>query len=210
MNRRITYPIVAVCSIIIGLYPLVYFLTEMNSGLLSTKSELLLKKGLWNIAFYTHISLGGLALLIGWSQFNRKLRKNNVKLHRDIGKVYMICVFLSGSASLYLAYHATGGFISTFGFLSLGIIWMITTLLAFVEIKNGHVSRHQKFMTYSFAACFAAVTLRVWLPLLSAITGSFILAYQMSAWLCWVPNIIVAYFIIQHMSESRRRRFRIR
>ena len=50
-------------------------------------------------------------------------------------------------------------------------------------------------MIYSYAACFAAVTLRLWLPLLVFLFGDFIKAYVLVSWLCWVPNIIVAYFI---------------
>lgn len=55
-------------------------------------------------------------------------------------------------------------------------------------------------MIYSYAACFAAVTLRIWLPLLTAaFLGDFIKAYTIVAWLCWVPNIIVAYFIVRRL-----------
>lgn len=51
-------------------------------------------------------------------------------------------------------------------------------------------------MIYSYAVCFSAVTLRIWLPLLIVVTGEFINAYQIVGWLSWVPNLIVAYFII--------------
>ena len=52
-------------------------------------------------------------------------------------------------------------------------------------------------MIYSYAACFAAVTLRIWLPILLKIFGDFIIAYSIVAWLCWVPNIIVANLIVR-------------
>jgi hypothetical protein len=54
-------------------------------------------------------------------------------------------------------------------------------------------------MIYSYAACFAAVTLRIWLPLLISITGDFFIAYPIVAWLCWVPNLIVANLIVKSM-----------
>jgi len=54
---------------------------------------------------------------------------------------------------------------------------------------------HEKYMIFSFAACFASVTLRIWLPILTGLTGEFNSAYRIVAWLCWVPNILVAYFI---------------
>jgi hypothetical protein len=50
-------------------------------------------------------------------------------------------------------------------------------------------------MIYSYAACLAAVTLRLWLPVLSMTFQHFVTAYTIVAWLCWVPNIIVASII---------------
>jgi len=84
-----------VLAILIGLYPSIYFLIDRNFGLLSSKSNEILTSTIWNIAFYIHIILGGLALLIGWLQFNSKIRIKRVKLHRLIGKVYIVSVFFS-------------------------------------------------------------------------------------------------------------------
>lgn len=51
-------------------------------------------------------------------------------------------------------------------------------------------------MVYSFSACCAAVTLRLWLPLLlGGLRLDFDFAYPIVAWLCWVPNLLVAHSI---------------
>ena len=39
---------------------------------------------------------------------------------------------------------------------------------------------------------FAAVTLRIYLPLSDLVGIDFDVAYPVIAWLCWVPNVIVA------------------
>ena len=62
---------------------------------------------------------------------------------------------------------------------------------------------HQKMMIYSYAACFAAVTLRIYLPILSILFHDFIKAYILVAWLCWIPNIIVAYFLVQQIQHQK-------
>lgn len=152
--------------------------------------------------FYTHIILGGIALLIGWLQFNKKLRLKNIQLHRKIGKVYIISCLLSGVAGFYIALHATGGISPKLGFLSMTIIWFFTTLFGFTEVKKGNIINHQKLMIYSYAACFSAVTLRIWLPILTNAFGGFLPAYRIVAWLSWVPNIIVAYFIIKYQFKT--------
>lgn len=200
--KKASWILISIMATLIGMYPLIYFLVDRRFGLLASKSAELLSDTVWNIAFYGHILLGGLALLIGWLQFSSKLRKRRMHTHRTIGKTYVIAVLISGFCGLYIAIHATGGMVSILGFFSLGVIWLSTTILGFKAIKNGNVALHQKFMIYSYAACFAAVTLRIWLPLLTSLIGEFIGAYRIVAWLCWVPNIIVAYFIVKQTKRS--------
>lgn len=188
--------------ILIGLYPIMYFLNDRNFGILSSKSQELLNDQLWNTGFYGHIVFGGIALLIGWTQFSTKLRSNRIGLHRIIGKIYVLSALISGTCGIYIGFFATGGIISSAGFVLLGIIWVSTTLLAFISIRNKKLETHEKLMIFSYAACFAAVTLRIWLPILTSITGEFISAYRIVAWLCWMPNLAVAYFLIN--SKKRK------
>ena len=182
-------------AICIGLYPSLYFILDRKFALLSTKSEWLLNNLFWNIAFYIHIGLGAVALLIGWIGFSDKIRANNLALHKKSGKLYVISVLLSAIASIYIAVFATGGIATSIGFICLGILWFYTTVMAFIHIKNKNIQSHQKFMIYSYALCFAAVTLRLWMPLMIFICGDFNTGYAIAAWLCWVPNLIAAYFI---------------
>lgn len=196
--KKASWVILSLLSIIIGLYPILYLIIDREFGLLGTKTVDLLKNNLWNIMFYVHIFLGGLALLIGWLQFSKKLRSNNIKLHRGIGKTYVVSVLISGICGLYIAFFSTGGITSTIGFSSLALIWIISTQLGYKSIKGGKIRLHEDFMIYSYAACFAAVTLRFWLPILTILLDDFIFAYRIVAWLCWVPNLLVAYLIINY------------
>ncbi|MBU3012775.1 DUF2306 domain-containing protein [Polaribacter vadi] len=194
--KKISYYLIALCGVLIGLYPFAYFIvSDRKFGLLASKSSELLADNLWNIMFYIHIILGGIALCIGWLQFNKKFRNKNLKLHKNIGKIYVISVLLSAVSGLYIGYFATGGIIAKSGFMTMAVAWFLTTLFAFTTIKKGNIIKHQKLMTYSYAICFAAVTLRIYLPIFIPLFGAFLPAYKLIAWLCWVPNILVAYFI---------------
>jgi hypothetical protein len=64
-----------------------------------------------------HITLGGIALLIGWTQFIVAIRINQVKLHRQTGKVHVTAALLSSIAAVYIAFYATGGIIPSLGFI---------------------------------------------------------------------------------------------
>ncbi|WP_338864759.1 DUF2306 domain-containing protein [Myxococcus stipitatus] len=203
MKNKALWVLFAVLCLGVGLYPISYLFTDPNSGFRARKGVELLTSPVWNAAFYTHLALGGLALFIGWTQFIARLRLKFPVVHRLLGKVYVGAVMVSGLMGLYVGFFATGGVISAAGFVSLGLVWLYTTASAFWHIKNRRLEEHRLMMTYSYAACFAAVTLRLWLPLLIMAMGNFTSAYRVVAWLCWVPNLGVAWLLSRRQLPAR-------
>ncbi|MDN5288751.1 MAG: hypothetical protein JWR38_5025 [Mucilaginibacter sp.] len=191
----------AFLAIVVGLYPLIYYLVDMqNKGLLSQKPRELIHSGVWFTAFYIHITFGGIALLTGWTQFSQRLRDKYLNTHRLTGKIYVSAVFLSSVSGLFIAFFATGGIGSVLGFALLAMFWFITVAMAYISILKKDISQHQEWMIRNYALTFAAVTLRIWLPLLAGfVFHDFIVAYRIVAWLCWIPNLIVAEIIIRKM-----------
>jgi uncharacterized membrane protein len=191
----------AVC---VGIYPFTYAVFDMSQGLLASKTPEVREAMGWQVTFYTHIYFGALAMLAGWSQFIKRVRTKYLKLHRVLGKVYLLAVLLSGSAGLYIAFYATGGLSAMLGFAALALGWLFTAWKAYTSIKHKNVDDHQYWMIRSYALCFAAVTLRLWLPLFQFGFGlDFIFAYRIIAWLCWVPNLIVAEMIVRSLKAQR-------
>jgi len=199
---KILFKALSVFAILIGLYPLIYFFIDRRFGLLQSKSNALLLNLSWNVGFYLHIALGGVALFIGWTQFVTSWRNKFPKWHRGIGKVYIIACLVSALAGIYIACYATGGIVASSGFMSLGAIWFYTTLKAYVHIRNRQVIKHQQMMIYSYAACCSAITLRIYLPLLIAFFHDFNTAYVIVSWLCWIPNLLIAYLITRRLQNN--------
>ena len=199
MNRtnKVAWFVFAFLAIGVGLYPLAYLFVGKEFGLLLSKSQELLSNVFWNIGFYGHISFGGIALLTGWSQFSKRLRSKRLDLHRNLGKIYIFSVLVSGVCAVYIGFFATGGWVSSLGFILLGLVWLYTTWSAYSAIRKKDLQLHQGMMIYSYAACFAAVTLRIWLPLLTFAFGEFLIAYKIVAWLCWVPNLLFASYLVR-------------
>jgi uncharacterized membrane protein len=206
---RISWWVFGIACTCIGVYPVIYFLIDRQFGLLRSKSEALLGDQYWNIGFYGHIVLGGVALLSGWSQFSPKLRRTRMNLHRGLGKIYLMAALLSGTCAIFIAQFSTGGLSNVIGFSLSGIIWVATTALAYRAIRRGQVDAHYRFMMYSYAVCFSAVTLRIWLPTLTNLLGDFLTAYRIVGWLSWVPNLLVAYLIIERNRRKQPARLAI-
>lgn len=149
----------------------------------------------WGI--YPHAFFGLIALAIGPFQFRQQLRVRNPQLHRRLGQIYMTSALLSGLAGLYMSLYSYGGMVTHSGFALLGIGLLTSCIMAWVRIRQRQVQLHREWVIRSFAFLFSAVTLRLWLPVLVATSGSFDTAYLSVAWLCWVPNIIIAELWIQ-------------
>tara|TARA_R110001592_G_scaffold353557_1_gene652517 strand:+ start:1248 stop:1859 length:612 start_codon:yes stop_codon:yes gene_type:complete len=200
--KKFGWFIIVFFAIGVGLYPLGYIFTENleQFGLLSQKSEAVKSGQLWRVLFNIHIYLGGFSLLIGWSQFMKKFRNKYLNFHRNLGKVYVIAVLISGLTGLYIAFYAEGGWVSKLGFIGLACAWLYTTVMGYRTIRKGVVSLHEKWMIRSYAVTFAAVTLRIWLPMFQVGFGmDFISAYVIIAWLCWVPNLLWAEWRIRSL-----------
>jgi len=203
-RKTLAWILFALLAISVGAYPLVYYLVDMHGkGLWVSKTAELLESTAWHTAFYIHITFGGIALLTGWTQFSQKLRDRYLNTHRTIGKIYVGSVFLSSIAGFYIALFASGGITSELGFGGLAIAWFFTVLMAYTRILKRDIKQHENWMIRNYALTFAAVTLRIYLPLSTQLMHwDFITSYRVISWLCWVPNLIVAEMIINKRSRT--------
>ena len=145
---------------------------------------------------FAHLGGGGVALLVGAFQFSARIRTRRVRLHRRLGMVYLVAAAVGGSAALLLAPVSAGGLAAHYGFGLLAVLWVGTAAMAYVGVRRRDYVAHRAWMIRSYALCLAAVTLRLYLPL-SAVAGiGFEQAYPAIAWLCWVPNLVVAEWLV--------------
>lgn len=158
----------------------------------------------WRTAFYIHVSSGMLCIALGPFQFLPALRKHRMGLHRLMGKVYVGAILIfSAPTGLYMAFFANGGFWAAAGFFMLSLVWFFFSYLAIYYIKKGNVQKHRQFMAYSFALTFSAVTLRLWVPILSNYMGvDHDLTVVLTAWINWIPNLLVAHILVKLFPEK--------
>lgn len=139
-----------------------------------------------------HAIAASLALILGPWQFLAGVRRRQPRLHRSVGRAYLVALFLAAIASVPVALHAVGGFVSTAGFLTLAAAWLVTSAMGTVRILQHRVADHRIWMIRCFSLTFAAVTLRLLLAIRPATGMSFETAYPIIAWMSWVPNLLVA------------------
>jgi len=143
-------------------------------------------------ALVLHAGVSATALILGALQFFPQIRGRWPAWHRRAGTVYVICCLIGGCAALLLALGTTAGPIGTAGFGLLAICWLGSTAQAWRYARARDFVRHRRWMTRSYALTFAAVTLRIYLPIAIVTHMDVGAAYQAISFLCWVPNLIVA------------------
>lgn len=153
----------------------------------------------WRILIHVAASL--VALAVGPWQFIPALRRHKA-LHRGLGFVYFLAVFVGGISSMFTAFIAQGGMISQVGFVTLAELWIVTAILALMAIRRGDYRSHEAWAIRSFALTFAAVTIRLQLGAGFAAGQRFEDFYWMLSWTCWIPNLLVAEWLIRRRPAS--------
>ena len=153
----------------------------------------------WRIAFYLHITGAMFALAVGPFQFLTGLKTKFKRIHRTLGYIYVVGILLlGGPAGFFMALFARGGVGAKIAFAVLSLIWVFTTWMALKTILQKKIQAHRAWMVRSYALTFAAVTLRLWTPILS-LGLNFTEAQTLAIvpWLAWIPNLLVAELLIR-------------
>ena len=96
----------------------------------------------------------------------------------------------------------TRGPVATAGFGLLAILWIGFTLLGWRSAVKGRFVEHRRWMIRSWALTLAAVTLRIYLPTVGVLELDFLPWYRAIAFLCWVPNLILAEIWLRQSSTA--------
>lgn len=186
----------------VSAYALAYFVPAFKPGFLTTKP---VGNVFWRVVFFTHVGLGATALALGPFQFWRRFRNRQLRLHRQLGKVYVGAILVGSVCAFCAAWFASTGWVAAVGFMGLATAWFFTTLRAYQAIRARKLKAHEQWMYRSYAVTLSAVTLRIILPFEIAVLGlPFSTAYPVVAWLCWVPNLIFVEWWMRNRRKERK------
>lgn len=176
--------------------------TAMNSGVdFLTSKQRVYHIFYWRASFYTHVFTSCLVLIAGFTQFNPWLLRRHPRVHRRMGWLYLVTVvFVSGPSAFLMAWHANGGLPARASFTLLSSLWEWFTFYAgWKVIVKRDLPAHGAFMFRSYALTLSAITLRLYtyisafLPLAASPRE----IYVTTAWLSWVPNLIIIEMLIR-------------
>lgn len=159
----------------------------------------------WRVSFFVHVFTSLFLLVAGFTQFFHPLRAPWKTIHRRVGSGYVIVLLgFAGPAGFVMSLYANGGWLSQTAFTLLSVLWMYTTARAYRTARQRRWSEHGQWMVRSFALTLSALTLRAWKFLLVLFFHPHPMdAYQLVAWLGWVPNLLLAEWLIRQGLTQR-------
>jgi Predicted membrane protein (DUF2306) len=164
-----------------------------STNFLGTKTDAVLYKTHFRIAFYLHITSSLVVMGMGIFQFFPVILRKFPRFHRNMGKLYIgLILLLAAPSGLVLAFYANGGLAAKVGFSIQCFVWWFTTYFAFMEIKQGNISKHIDMMLRSYAVTLAAMSLRLESYIMYYVFETKpIETYLTVTWLSWVGNLLI-------------------
>jgi len=104
-----------------------------------------------------HTLAGTFALLIGPINFSSRIRQRHLRLHRILGRIYLISVFVGSFTGIALASGRPG----LPGTTMQAAAWMVCTTAAVIAARNRQIAVHRQWMARSYAVTFTFVSSRV-------------------------------------------------
>jgi uncharacterized membrane protein len=104
-----------------------------------------------------HTVAGTLALLIGPINFSSRIRQRYLQLHRVLGRIYVVSVFVGSFTGIALAAGRPG----LPGTSMQAAAWMVCTTAALITARNRQITQHRQWMARSYAVTFTFVSSRI-------------------------------------------------
>jgi uncharacterized membrane protein len=168
-------------------------------------------------ALVIHIILAFIALVAGFIQFIDNIRQTKPKLHRYIGRIYVVSILISGLLAFVLFFYSEN-YTKAMSFLVLAILWLLTTWKANRKAVERKFTEHRIWMVRSFGITLVAVSARVLVPFLLlsyAIFNGFSLpggrdqmvdeVLNINIWAGLVLDIVIVEWIVHSRGKSKKK-----
>jgi uncharacterized membrane protein YozB (DUF420 family) len=202
-TTRLFACLIVLLGVALSLNSLKYLNFDPTYGFLRLKQSAV-ATGWYLPAYYSHVVISAVILLIGFFQVSNIGRKW-VRLHRFLGRAYVFGILLlAAPGGLVMSLFINRGPWVLTSFLLQVTLWFLFTSIALNRILQTDVTAHREWMWRSFALACAAITLRIYIYIFSFSTDlSQPGAYAMIAWASWVGNLVIVELMISYKRKTR-------
>jgi uncharacterized membrane protein len=138
---------------------------------------------------------GAFALLIGATQFSSRLRRKHLRVHRFLGKLYIVCTFVLAPVAVLMALKISPWFMTVFTIVQAAAL-MAFTAAAYWSIRHKNIAQHREWMVRSYAVLLIFLEGRV-LMAIPAIGQQGMDSVVLVNWACLALSLVVAEFVLR-------------
>ncbi len=154
-----------------------------------------------------HGFFGAVALALGALQLSNRLRTRYLTMHRVLGYVYVVSVFIAAPMAIVFSTKVgTASLLAASVVQALG--WMVTTAIALYCVRNGNLVQHRRWMirSYPFAMVFTVARLIVPIPPILAMgdAGVEIVVWSVIAAAAFLPSIFLDWRAIRSRPAAKQ------
>ncbi len=156
----------------------------------------------WDYKFplFFHVSCGLIAMLIGPFQFWSTFRAKYIKIHRMLGRIYLIAILFGTISATNLAW--TSGykisFAWAFGLQGLAFAWISTALMAYFSVRRGRITQHKEWMIRSYVVTLGFFFFRILnnSDFVKSIMPEFTDRGVTIIWFCWAIPLLITEIVL--------------
>ncbi|WP_454827912.1 DUF2306 domain-containing protein [Pseudoxanthomonas wuyuanensis] len=141
---------------------------------------------------WTHLTGGALTILVGPLQFLTRWPRAYPRLHRWMGRFYMIGMLIACAGAIGLIATSPAPFEIRSAFAATALAWLTTALTALIAIRRGRVGPHRRWMIRNYLVTLSPITFRILLQVQLAMglapSPTMIAALL---WLSWVLPLLI-------------------
>lgn len=167
-----------------------YFPPDFNAEFLLGRRSYFF--GSYALAFYAHIIISPVALILGaWLMWTGRRHGKKV-WHRRLGKIQgVLIIAIVVPTGLVMSTRPMNGPVAGLGFASLSIALLISILVAIAAAKKRDFAQHEIWATRCFILLCSPLLLRLINGAALVTQTQSPLSYQLSAWLSWIVPLAI-------------------
>ena len=148
--------------------------------------------GAYSFAFYAHLVVGPLTLLLGTLLLSARFRASWPQWHRRLGRVQGMCILLLLAPSgLWMAWYAATGAIAGAGLGTLAVATAVFVLLGWKAAVERRFADHQRWMSRLYLLLCSAVVIRMIGGAATVAEIDALWLYPLSTWASWLVPLWV-------------------
>jgi uncharacterized membrane protein len=174
----------------------IFVLFQRDLQLLNSDSPLRQRYAGISWLMLAHGIFGALALLMPPFQFSRRLRERHLRVHRFMGRLYVLGVAVAAPVAIPVAL-ILGPPVLVMAATIQSVGWILTTATALYCIRTGRIQQHREWMmrSYPFAMVFVVARVLLAIPAIERMGEvAFVsVVWSVIAVACFLPSFLIAW-----------------